>query len=235
MDLWIHGTIFDRQTVNSYGDIGGKFSDDGNPSRANIKQALGSDEKDDADKDQQVAKHDDKDDTEQSGDDDEEGESDEHESDEETREEESFDPIPQTPEGSEDEDDGEEDLGLNIGEEERHDEEEEEDELYRDVNINQGRGLQGTLEVEDTYTPTSMAPLHMTTPTMTSSTIATTTTPSQAPILPTPISSDVIQHLPSFGSLFCFDDRLRSLEQNFSKVMQTNQFAGAVSAIPRIV
>nr|GFA85938.1 hypothetical protein [Tanacetum cinerariifolium] len=52
---------------------------------------------------------------------------------------------------SEDESDGEEDLGLNIGEEERHDEEEEEDEFYRDVNINQGRGLQGTLELEDTH------------------------------------------------------------------------------------
>nr|GFB14973.1 hypothetical protein [Tanacetum cinerariifolium] len=68
-----------------------------------------------------------------------------------TREEESFDPIPQTPEDSDDEGDGEEDLGLIIGEEERHDEEEEEGELYRDVNINQGRGLQGTLEVEDTH------------------------------------------------------------------------------------
>nr|GFC17996.1 hypothetical protein [Tanacetum cinerariifolium] len=32
-----------------------------------------------------------------------------------------------------------------------------------------------------------------------------------------------------------FDDRLRSLEENFSEVMQTNQFAGAVSAIPEIV
>nr|GFC19315.1 hypothetical protein [Tanacetum cinerariifolium] len=30
-------------------------------------------------------------------------------------------------------------------------------------------------------------------------------------------------------------DRLRSLEENFSEVMQTNQFAGAVSAIPEIV
>nr|GEV16039.1 retrotransposon protein, putative, unclassified [Tanacetum cinerariifolium] len=46
--------------------------------------------------------------------------------------EESFDPISQTPEDSKDEDDGKEDLGLNISEEERHDEEEEEDELYRD-------------------------------------------------------------------------------------------------------
>nr|GFB56294.1 hypothetical protein [Tanacetum cinerariifolium] len=59
----------------------------------------------------------------------------------ETREEESFDPIPQTPEDSKDEGDGEADLDLNIGKEERHDEEEEEDELYRDVNINQRRGL----------------------------------------------------------------------------------------------
>nr|GEY41880.1 hypothetical protein [Tanacetum cinerariifolium] len=62
-----------------------------------------------------------------------------------------------------DEGNGEENLGLNVGREEGHDEEEEEDELYRDVNINQGR------------------------------------------------------------------------EVNFSEFMQTNQFAGVVSAIPRIV
>nr|GEV44440.1 hypothetical protein [Tanacetum cinerariifolium] len=189
-------------------------------------------------------------------------------------------PIPQTPEDREDEGDGEAHLGLNISEEERHDE--EDDELYRDVNINQGRGLQGTLEVKDTHvtltpvkpdgqqesssvssqfvasmlnqtldvgtesifettsridvqTPTFMAPLPITTPTMTSSTIATTTPTSQTPILPTTIPSDIIQHLPSFGSLFHFDDRLRSLEKHFSEVTQTNQFAGAVSAIPGIV
>nr|GFC34653.1 hypothetical protein [Tanacetum cinerariifolium] len=53
--------------------------------------------------------------------------------------EESFDPIPQTSENSKDEGNGEEDLGLNIGEEERHIE--EEDKLYRDVKINQGRRL----------------------------------------------------------------------------------------------
>nr|GFA87061.1 hypothetical protein [Tanacetum cinerariifolium] len=76
----------------------------------------------------------------------------------------------------------------------------------------------------DVQTPTSVAPFPITTPTMTSSTIATTTLISQAPILPIPIPSDVIQHLPSFSSLFRFDDRLRSLEQNFSEVMQTNQF-----------
>nr|GEZ30871.1 hypothetical protein [Tanacetum cinerariifolium] len=202
-------------------------------------------------------------------DEDDDGGDDEHESDEETMEEESFDPIPQTPEDSEDEGD------------ERHDEEEEEDELYRDVNINQGRGIQATLAVEDSHvtltlvypdgqqesssvssqfvtsmlnptldvgmesifettsqldvpTPTSVAPLPITTPTMTSSTIATTTTTSQAPILPT-VPSNIIQHLPSFGSLFCFDDRLRSLKENFSEFRQTNQFAGAVSTIPGIV
>nr|GFD25880.1 hypothetical protein [Tanacetum cinerariifolium] len=55
---------------------------------------------------------------------------------EETRDEESFDPIPQTPKNSDNEGNGDQDLGLNIGEEEAHIEEEEEDELYRDVNIN---------------------------------------------------------------------------------------------------
>nr|GEU82359.1 hypothetical protein [Tanacetum cinerariifolium] len=244
---------------------------------------------DDVGKDGDNDEEDERDDSEEGEEDDDDenkdGESDEHEYDEETREEERFDPIPQTPEDSEDEDDGEEDIGLNIGKEERYDEEEEEDELYRYVNINQGRGLQGILEVEDTHvnltsvkpdgqqesssvssqfvtsmlnptldvgmksifettsrinveTPTSVSPLPMKTPTMTCSTIATTTTTtttSQAPILSTLILSDVIQHLPSFGLLFRFDDRLRSLEQNFSKVMQTNQFAGAVSAIPGIV
>nr|GFA18247.1 hypothetical protein [Tanacetum cinerariifolium] len=224
------------------------------------------DEGDEDDVNQEVVRDDDKDD--------EKGGDDEQESDEETKDEKSFDPIPQTPEDSEDECNGEEDLDLNIGEEERHYEEEEEDELYRDVNINQGRGIQATLAVEDSHvtltpvhpdgqqesssvssqfmtsmlnqtldvgmesifetpsrmdvpTPTSVAPLLITTPTMTSSTIATTTPTSQAPILPTTIPSDIIQHLPSFGSLFCFDDRLRSLEENFSEFRQTNQFVGA--------
>nr|GFC03653.1 hypothetical protein [Tanacetum cinerariifolium] len=54
-------------------------------------------------------------------------------------------------ENSEDEGDGEEDQGLNICEEERHVEEEEENELYKDVIINQGRGIQANLEVEDSH------------------------------------------------------------------------------------
>nr|GFB42658.1 hypothetical protein [Tanacetum cinerariifolium] len=46
---------------------------------------------------------------------------------------------------------GEEDLGLNVGREEGHDEEEDEDELYKDVNINQGRGIQTTQDFEDSH------------------------------------------------------------------------------------
>nr|GEV98080.1 hypothetical protein [Tanacetum cinerariifolium] len=39
----------------------------------------------------------------------------------------------------------------NVGREEGHDEEEEGDELYRDVNINQGRGIQTTQEFKDSH------------------------------------------------------------------------------------
>nr|GFB19997.1 hypothetical protein [Tanacetum cinerariifolium] len=83
---------------------------------------------------------------------------------EETRqeEEESFDPIPRTPEGSEDESSEEEDQELRLSEEARIQEEEEEeeeaDELYRDVNINQGRGLQVTQNIEDSHV--TLTPVH---------------------------------------------------------------------------
>nr|GEW62989.1 hypothetical protein [Tanacetum cinerariifolium] len=70
-------------------------------------------------------------------------------SEEEPKDEESFDPILKTPEDTDDEGNGEENLGLNVGREEGHDE--EEDELYIDVNINQGRGIQTTQEVKDSH------------------------------------------------------------------------------------
>nr|GEY50809.1 hypothetical protein [Tanacetum cinerariifolium] len=76
----------------------------------------------------------------------------------ETREEKSFDPIPRTPEDSKDDGNGEEDQGLRISEEERIHEEEEADELYRDVDINQGRGLQLSQDVEDSYM--TLTPVH---------------------------------------------------------------------------
>nr|GEV48540.1 hypothetical protein [Tanacetum cinerariifolium] len=226
----------------------------------------------DDDDDQEVGRDDDKDNDEEGGNEDQEY--DEEEYAEETRDEESFDPIPRTSKNSDDEGNGDEDLGLNIGGEEGHVKEEEEYELYRDVNINQGRGIKATLEVKDSHvtltpvnpdgqqqsssvssqfvtsmlnptldvgmksifettlpldvqTPTSVAPLSMSAPTMTPSTIAIITTTSQAPILPTTVPSTIIQNLPNFGSLFRFDERLRSLKANFSEAMQTNQFAGA--------
>nr|GEZ18345.1 photosystem I P700 chlorophyll a apoprotein A2, chloroplastic [Tanacetum cinerariifolium] len=101
---------------------------------------------------EEVERDDEKDDEEEGGDD-------EQEYDEETRDEESFDPISNTPKNSDDEGNGEEDIGLNVYREEGHDEEEEEDKLYRDVNINQGRGIQTTQEFKDSHvTPTPVNP-----------------------------------------------------------------------------
>nr|GFA42038.1 hypothetical protein [Tanacetum cinerariifolium] len=87
----------------------------------------------------------------------------------------------------------------------------------------------------DSHIPTSVAPLPMNAPTMTPSTIATTTTTSQAPIPHITAPSSFIQDLPNFGSMFGFGNRLRTLEANLSEFMQTNQFAGAVSVILEIV
>nr|GEZ26779.1 hypothetical protein [Tanacetum cinerariifolium] len=75
---------------------------------------------------------------------------------EETRDEESYDPISKTPENTDHEGNGEENLGMNVGREEEQDEEDEADELYRDVNINLGRGIQlgdvhTTQEFEDSH------------------------------------------------------------------------------------
>nr|GEX20502.1 putative reverse transcriptase domain-containing protein [Tanacetum cinerariifolium] len=80
---------------------------------------------------------------------------------EETREEEeeSFDPIPRTLEDSEDDGNGEEDQGLRVSEEQRLIEEKEADELYRDVDINLGRGLQVSQDIKDSHvTLTSVKP-----------------------------------------------------------------------------
>nr|GFA00072.1 hypothetical protein [Tanacetum cinerariifolium] len=84
------------------------------------------------------------------------GESDEEETRQE--EEESFNLIPRTPEGSEDESNDEKDQELRLSEEARIQEEEEADELYRDVNINQGRGLQVTQNIEDSHV--TLTPVH---------------------------------------------------------------------------
>nr|GEV09681.1 hypothetical protein [Tanacetum cinerariifolium] len=186
------------------------------------------------------------------GDDDKESENDEESDDEETREEESFDPIPRTPKDSKDDGNGKEDQGLRTSEEERIHEEEEADELYRDVDINQGRGLPLSQDIEDshvTLTPVHLdgmesifttasspvAPLQTSSPIMTPSTIATITSISHALIPPTTIPSEVIQNLPTFDSVFRFDERLKSLEASFFEYRQTTPFAEAVSNISGIV
>nr|GEZ30492.1 hypothetical protein [Tanacetum cinerariifolium] len=187
----------------------------------------------------------------------------------------SFDHIPRTPKDSEDDGNGEEDQGLRISKEERLTKEEDADELYRDVDINQGRGLPLSQDIEDSHVtltpvnpdgqqesssvlsqfmtsmlnPTSdvgmksifatdsspVAPLQTSTPIMTPSTIATITTITHAPIPPTPIPSKVLQSLPTFDSVFRFDERLKSLEASFSEYRQTNSFAEAISNILGIV
>nr|GEV51145.1 reverse transcriptase domain-containing protein [Tanacetum cinerariifolium] len=106
----------------------------------------GDDDDDEQDDDDQEDEADDDEDDEEEGNDDEQASDEEFihlslskHAEEETRDEESFDPILKTPENTNDEGNGEENLGTNVGREERHDEEEDKDELYRDVNINLGR------------------------------------------------------------------------------------------------
>nr|GEW05816.1 hypothetical protein [Tanacetum cinerariifolium] len=76
-----------------------------------------------------------------------------------------------------------------------------------------------------------VAPLQTSTPIMTPSTISTITTISHAPIPPTTISSKVLQNLPTFDSVFRFEDRLKSLEANFSEYIQTNPFGEATNRL----
>nr|GEV89701.1 hypothetical protein [Tanacetum cinerariifolium] len=181
---------------------------------------------------------------------------------EETRDEESFDPILKTPETRMM--NGDDNLEMNFGREEGQDEEVEEDELYRDININLGRGVQivdvhTTQEFKDSHVtltpinldgiesifettsqmdvqnPISVAPLPMSASTLAPSTIATITTVQQARTPPTTTSSMLLQDLPNFGLLFGFHHQLKTLEANFYEFMQTNQFARAVSSILGIV
>nr|GFA68926.1 hypothetical protein [Tanacetum cinerariifolium] len=113
-----------------------------------------------------------------------------------------------TPEESKEESNDEEDQDLRLSKEARIQEEEEADELYRDVNINQGRGLQVAQNVEDSH------------------------------VTLTPVSPDGPQEsssMSSFMTTFRFEERLRSLETSLFEYRQTNPFVDAVSAIPDIV
>ncbi|GJU62762.1 hypothetical protein Tco_1244597 [Tanacetum coccineum] len=58
----------------------------------------------------------------------------------------------------------------------------------------------------------------------------------QPPIMtPATTTSSLLQNLPNFASLFGFDYRLKALEDNFSELRQTNQYAEALSSIPGTV
>nr|GFD08523.1 hypothetical protein [Tanacetum cinerariifolium] len=125
----------------------------------------GQDDDDAQDDDDQEDEGNDEDDEEESSDDDQASDEEEFiypslstHAEEETRDEESFDPISKTPENTDDKGNGEENLGTNVGREEGDDEEEEADELYKDVNINLGRGIQ----LGDVHTTQEVEDLHVT-------------------------------------------------------------------------
>nr|GEZ26053.1 retrovirus-related Pol polyprotein from transposon TNT 1-94 [Tanacetum cinerariifolium] len=166
-------------------------------------------------------------------DDDEATESDRESKDEETREqeEESFDLIPRTPEDNEDDDNKEEDQGLRIGEEERTQEEEDAEELYRNSDAQQESSSTSSfmtnllnlvtdpgLESLFTTGSTTVTPIPSPQSTMTPSIMSTFTSASQLPTLPTQIPSLDLQSLPTFASVFRFEDRVKSLEDNFSNI-----------------
>nr|GEY10038.1 hypothetical protein [Tanacetum cinerariifolium] len=190
------------------------------------------DDDNDDDDEEEIAKLDEQEDTESGEGDAEETESDEESAKEETKEEEeeSFDPIPKTPEDSEDDGNDEEDHGLRVSEEQRLIEEEEADEFYRDSSsvssfVTSMLNPISDAGVESIFTTASslIAPLQYI--------IATITTSSDAPIPPTTIPCAVLQNLPTFDSVFHFEDRVKSLEVNFVEFMQTNQFAEDISNI----
>nr|GEW75678.1 retrovirus-related Pol polyprotein from transposon TNT 1-94 [Tanacetum cinerariifolium] len=149
-------------------------------------------------------------------------------------------------EGNDDDDDKE---GNEDDDDEQDDDDEEDDQeegsssvslifLTSMLNSTPDAGMESIFETTlqiDVQTPTSVAPLPMSAQTLTPSTIATITTTIQAPTPPTTAPSTLLQDLPTFGSLFGFDNPLKTLEANFSEFMQTNQFARAVSSIHGIV
>nr|GEY24112.1 hypothetical protein [Tanacetum cinerariifolium] len=141
-----------------------------------------------------------------------------------TKDEESFDPIFQTHENSDDDGNNNASQGLNVGSEEGQDTKDDEDELYRDVNINlAGRDVQMT----DVHTTQEFEDTHVTLTLVNPDGQQQSSVP-QAPTHLTTAPSTLLQDLLDFGSLFGFDHRLKTLKANFFEFVQTNQFAGAI-------
>nr|GEV90902.1 retrovirus-related Pol polyprotein from transposon TNT 1-94 [Tanacetum cinerariifolium] len=107
---------------------------------------------------------------------------------EEAKDEESFDPIVQTPENSNDEGNDDANLGLNVGSKEGQDaDDDDDDELYKYVNINL-EGIDFLFETTprvDVQASTTVAPLTLTAPTLPPPTIPTIYQVPQAPTPPT--------------------------------------------------
>nr|GEZ50533.1 hypothetical protein [Tanacetum cinerariifolium] len=233
--------VQDKGDKNDESDDG---SDDGNDddNDETVKDASERDDEDDDNDDkEELAKNDDEDTESGKGGDEvskSEGESDEEETRQE--EEESFDPIPQTPKGSEDEGNDEEDQDLRLNSHVTltpvHPDGLQESSLVSSFVTSMLNPISDA-GVESIFTTASSLIVSLQTPTpiMTPSTIATIRTSSDAPIPPTTIPSTILENLPTFNSVFRFDKRLRSLETTFFEYRQTNLFVDVVSTIPGIV
>nr|GEW87523.1 hypothetical protein [Tanacetum cinerariifolium] len=150
--------------------------------------------------------------------------------DEAAKDEESFDPTVQTPsqmENSDDESNDDEIHGMNVRGDKGPNAKDDDEELYRDVNINL-EGIDSIFESTprvDVSVRTTVVPLLVTSSTLPPPSIHLMSQVQQAPApTPTTVPSSFLQDLLNFGSLFGFDHRLKTLEANFSKFMQTNQF-----------
>nr|GEW93095.1 retrovirus-related Pol polyprotein from transposon TNT 1-94 [Tanacetum cinerariifolium] len=219
------------------------------------KEGEKTDESDDDDE-EDISKIDEQEATESGEGDDEENKSDGESKDEETREkeEESFDPIPRTPEESMDDGNGEEDQGLRISDEERMHEEEDADELYRDVDINQGRGLQVSQDIDDSHV--TLTPVHYNGQQESSSTssfvtsllnpiidpgmesIFTTGSSSVTPI-PSP-KSTMTPSIMTFFKLFQLlhrenDEFLRTIDDNMKKIIKEQVKTQVKEQVTRIL
>nr|GEW88168.1 hypothetical protein [Tanacetum cinerariifolium] len=112
-------------------------------------------------------------------------------------------------------------LGLNVGSKEGENAEDDDDKLYRGVNINL-EGIDSLFETTprvDVQASATITPLTLTAPTLPPPTITTISQVPQAPTPPTTAPSTFLQDLPNFGSLFEFNQRLKTLEANFSEYM----------------
>nr|GEW63504.1 hypothetical protein [Tanacetum cinerariifolium] len=156
--------VLNVPTEKSYEEISWKSNDERDDGDDD-EEGDDSDDAEEGNDDDDQEEENDKDDQEEGSDDDqasdEEGREFIHPSlsthdEEETRDEESFDPIPKTPKTRIM--NGDDNLEMNVGREEGQDEEVEEDELYRDVNINLGRGVQ----IVDVHTTQEFKDSHVT-------------------------------------------------------------------------